>query len=93
MVFALLKNISLNIRLDHLIGYVNLIGSLETGIYFLVYERLKSSFANGDHSYSLSFMDYLIAASVAKLMAVWLCYPHEVIRTRLRQDNVLGKRQ
>ena len=69
-----------------------LIGSLETGAYFLVYERLKSYFASKQHSYSLSFIDYLVAASVAKLAAVLLCYPHEVVRTRLRQDSYLGER-
>ena len=68
-----------------------LVGSLETGAYFLIYERLKSFFAHKQHSYSLSFIDYLVSASVAKLVAVLLWYPHEVVRTRLRQDCELGR--
>ena len=90
---SLFKHVLVNCSSFVFTSIVCLVGSLETGVYFLVYERLKSYFATKQHSYSLSFIDYLVAASVAKLTAVLLCYPHEVIRTRLRQDNALGKRQ
>lgn len=62
-------------------------GSIETGVYFVFYERLKSYFASKHPYHSLTSFDYLMAASAAKVTAVCLCYPHEVIRTRLRQDN------
>jgi len=72
---------------------VTCVGSLETGAYFVVYERLKSYFANKQHSKLPSYIDYLLAASAAKLTGVLLFYPHEVIRTRLRQDSFAGRRQ
>ncbi|XP_065891484.1 solute carrier family 25 member 36-A-like [Dysidea avara] len=68
-------------------------GSLETGAYFVVYERLKIYFANKQHSNLPSYIDYFLAASAAKLTGVLLFYPHEVIRTRLRQDSFAGHRQ
>ena len=62
-------------------------GAAETGVYFVFYERLKIYFASRRDSYSPMYMDYLLSASAAKLLAVSLCYPHEVVRTRLRQDS------
>ena len=69
------------------------IGSIETGVYFVFYERLKSYFANKHPYHSLTFFDYLMASSAAKATAVCMWYPHEVARTRLRQDNSAGTRQ
>ena len=86
----LVSNSIITYQRQLLVNY--LAGSVETGAYFVFYERLKSYFANRRPCNSPTFFDYLLASSSAKLAAVCLCYPHEVARTRLRQD-LAGKRQ
>ena len=85
--FLLHMLVSSSIKVKIIILFYNSVGSIETGAYFVFYERLKSYFANKHPYHSLTFLDYLMASSTAKLTAVCLCYPHEVIRTRLRQEN------
>ena len=59
------------------------VGVLETVIYFLLYEDLKTTLQTGE---KFSALNLVFAALVSKLTATVIMYPHEVIRTRLRQD-------
>lgn len=73
-------------------------GVSETAIHFVLYEHLKSMLARrhskGVHSSSsmqtsqqteLHNFEYIGAAASAKVVASCSTYPHEVIRTRLRE--------
>lgn len=64
-------------------------GIIETAIYFTLYEKLKS-FSNNefnDSKSNLKFISYFGSAGLSKSIASCLCYPHEVARTRLRQEG------
>ncbi len=74
-------------------------GISETVIHFVIYEHLKkklrnyhqnSGMENGGHNL---FTDFMIAAGISKTIASILAYPHEVVRTRLRQEEVDGTRK
>ncbi|EFZ04327.1 mitochondrial carrier protein [Metarhizium robertsii] len=67
------------------------LGTIETAMHLVIYERLKvmiqyglrgKSWASGELETWISTSG---AAGSAKLAAVFLTYPHEVVRTRLRQ--------
>ncbi|KAL2756922.1 hypothetical protein ACRALDRAFT_1062601 [Sodiomyces alcalophilus JCM 7366] len=71
------------------------LGTVETALHLVLYEQLKvlcrrglesmddrSSFFGGELAHWISTSG---AAGSAKLAAVFLTYPHEVVRTRLRQ--------
>lgn len=65
------------------------VGVLETVIYFLLYEDLKKTFNMNQRKFKGEKFHptHLIAAALAsKITATTIMYPHEVIRTRLRQD-------
>jgi len=66
-------------------------------IHFAIYERLKrSSFWGGrqsvdeqkhpDSNMSL-FFRYMACGSISRMSAASIAYPHEVVRTRLREEN------
>lgn len=61
-------------------------GTMETAIHFVIYEHIKKLIIanNRDTSYQLRPLDCVIAAGSAKLIASTTCYPHEVVRTRMR---------
>lgn len=64
-------------------------GIIETAIYFSIYEKLKS-LSNQELNDSQSFMRFLSyfgSAGFSKSLASCLCYPHEVARTRLREEG------
>lgn len=75
------------------------LGVIETGCQWVVYERMKKSVreyhdaknaASSTTTTSAStkpgiLLDYLLVSAVAKTVATLLSYPHEVLRTRLRQ--------
>lgn len=63
-------------------------GATETMIYFVLYEKLKLFLIdmNGKDD-KLSATDYICAAFLAKTIATISVYPHEVARTRLRQES------
>lgn len=76
------------------------LGAIEGTIHWVLYEKLKSTFASLravnmqnddnsiiDQSKTLQWSDYLVAAGVSKLTAAVALYPHEVIRTRLREEG------
>ncbi|XP_058721238.1 solute carrier family 25 member 33-like isoform X2 [Poecile atricapillus] len=71
-------------------------GVSETIIHFVIYEALKKELRNSQHSHSPSltlppnnddFFGLMGAAAVSKTCATCLAYPHEVIRTRLREEG------
>ncbi|XP_035750510.1 solute carrier family 25 member 36 [Egretta garzetta] len=71
-------------------------GVSETIIHFVIYEALKQQLRNSHHSLSppltLSpnshdFFGLMGAAAVSKTCASCIAYPHEVIRTRLREEG------
>ena len=71
------------------------LGIGETVINFLIYEQMKikiNRFYNRDSSKSFYFSTYVMASTLSKSTAAIIGYPHEVLRTRLRQQSneVLG---
>lgn len=64
------------------------IGASETMIYFVIYEHLKLVLGANEDSSNLSPLDYICASFLAKSAATVSVYPHEVVRTRLRQESV-----
>lgn len=66
----------------------SLVGISESSLQFVLYEKLKKTLATrqgGPATRELDAVEYVGAAGAAKLTAVGLTYPHEVIRTRMRQ--------
>eukprot|EP01104_Vermistella_antarctica_P003783 TRINITY_DN1408_c0_g1_i1.p1 TRINITY_DN1408_c0_g1~~TRINITY_DN1408_c0_g1_i1.p1 ORF type:complete len:358 (-),score=32.39 TRINITY_DN1408_c0_g1_i1:82-1155(-) len=69
------------------------IGVSESAFQFVLYERLKRWIAaektGGDkfHESQVSVVEYLSASCAAKLIASSVTYPHEVARTRLREQR------
>jgi len=65
------------------------VGVLETVIYFVLYEDMKRVFNLNNKRQSgekFQALNLIFAATSSKIAATTLMYPHEVIRTRLRQD-------
>jgi len=71
-------------------------GISETIINFVLYEYLKETFKRGrqtaqsetdDKRDAFHLGDYMIASAFSKTVACCIAYPHEVARTRLRQEN------
>jgi solute carrier family 25 protein 33/36 len=65
-------------------------GLSEGAIQFLIYEKMKHDLADknkaaGAASGALSTGQYLLAAGLSKGIASALTYPHEVVRTRMRE--------
>ncbi|KAJ1729074.1 Pyrimidine nucleotide transporter, mitochondrial [Coemansia biformis] len=65
------------------------LGASESAIQWMIYEQLKhAARARGTDATSksrASWFEYFGAAAAAKLLASVVTYPHEVLRTRLRQ--------
>jgi solute carrier family 25 protein 33/36 len=68
------------------------LGIGETVIQWMIYEKLKSIISERKKDQSNvegrsigDWMEYLASAGTAKLIATLITYPHEVLRTRLRQ--------
>lgn len=63
-------------------------GASETMIYFVIYEKLKAIMGEQEvDKNKLSAIDYVLAAFLSKCFATISVYPHEVVRTRLRQES------
>jgi solute carrier family 25 protein 33/36 len=63
-------------------------GLTESCMQFLIYEKMKSSMLVRHEEAGrnrLSSVEYLFAAGVSKAVASVLTYPHEVVRTRMRE--------
>ncbi|KAL2812111.1 mitochondrial carrier domain-containing protein [Aspergillus granulosus] len=76
------------------------LGTIETTLHLAAYERIKVMVAthneiNGKSQTSEVSQGLLLsgAAAVSKLIAVLIAYPHEVLRTRLRQAPMADGRQ
>ena len=64
------------------------VGASETMIYFVLYERMKLMMGATHDNEKLSPLGYITSAFVSKCTATIAVYPHEVVRTRLRQESV-----
>lgn len=72
------------------------LGIIETIINFLIYEQVKlkiTKLYERDTNQSFHLSTFLTASMLSKTVASVIGYPHEVLRTRLRQQSneVLGK--
>ncbi|EDV24162.1 uncharacterized protein TRIADDRAFT_27037, partial [Trichoplax adhaerens] len=66
------------------------VGIGETVLQFVIYERLKKTLKQNRDSFTQQksykdFTECIIAAAGSKFIASGLTYPHEVVRTRLRE--------
>ncbi|KAF8885054.1 mitochondrial carrier [Gymnopilus junonius] len=68
------------------------LGVTESTIQWVLYERLKklSTAAEGRQGAVWQWLGMLGSAGTAKFVASMITYPHEVLRTRLRQPSVNG---
>lgn len=65
------------------------LGALEGTIQWLIYERLKLAIQpTAPEERAPSWVSYLLIGGLAKFSAALATYPHEVLRTRLRQESV-----
>ncbi|GMR37275.1 hypothetical protein PMAYCL1PPCAC_07470 [Pristionchus mayeri] len=67
-------------------------GISETVIQFVLYEYLRQSLlrrSNGDDEErkNIDFVNFMVAGGIAKFVACVAAYPHEVVRTRLREEG------
>ena len=76
------------------------IGITETCLHFVIYEHIKaelqqynSSKRTSHEKHITDFFQFMLAAATSKCTASVVAYPHEVIRTRLRQQELDGKRR
>ena len=67
----------------------------ETIVHFVIYEQIKAQLQliqasqnrSPDDPDLFNFVSYLGAAACSKSCASTMCYPHEVLRTRLREHG------
>lgn len=68
-------------------------GISETVIHFVIYEALKKKLKEqrearpSDNKTSRDFLEFMAAGAVSKTIASVVAYPHEVARTRLREEG------
>jgi len=65
----------------------SLFGMTETVIFFLIYEELKKTVVRRQTDESLRVVALFACSCTAKFICASLCYPHEVVRTRLREES------
>lgn len=64
---------------------------------FVIYEHLKktmkesSNAARGDGKGEIKGVEFVVAAGLSKLIAAVATYPHEVVRTRMRERKAVYK--
>ncbi|KAI3379633.1 hypothetical protein SNEBB_001798 [Seison nebaliae] len=64
------------------------VGTIDTAIYFIIYEELKKIIlTHSQVENTTDFLTVLTASAFCKSIASTLLYPHEVIRTRLREED------
>jgi len=71
------------------------VGVSETIVHFVIYEQIKAQLQliqmsqnrSPDDPDLFNFVSYLGAAACSKSFASTMCYPHEVLRTRLREEG------
>ncbi|EDO49787.1 predicted protein [Nematostella vectensis] len=76
------------------------VGVTETCIHFVIYESIKARLQhhklkqrNRTHTSAFDFIEFMLAAATSKCIASTVAYPHEVVRTRLRQRELDGSRK
>ncbi|XP_063885950.1 solute carrier family 25 member 36-A-like isoform X1 [Scylla paramamosain] len=67
-------------------------GISETVIHFVVYESIKAQLmayrqGNPNDRSARDFLEFMLAGATSKTFASSLCYPHEVARTRMREEG------
>jgi len=62
-------------------------GLSEGALQFLLYEKVKTAFRESNNGEDLTTLQYLIAAGGTKGVASIATYPHEVVRTRMREAS------
>ncbi|XP_030384614.1 mitochondrial carrier protein Rim2 isoform X2 [Scaptodrosophila lebanonensis] len=68
-------------------------GICETMVHFVIYEFIKSKLLEQrnqrqtDTKSSRDFLEFMMAGAVSKTIASCIAYPHEVARTRLREEG------
>jgi len=67
------------------------VGASETIVYFVIYEKLKQIMSENERD--LNAFHYACGAFCAKTVATVSFYPHEVVRTRLRQEGISDKKK
>ncbi|KAL3087864.1 hypothetical protein niasHS_009602 [Heterodera schachtii] len=68
------------------------IGITETMLQFMIYESLRDKIQDPSVTFigkqdGQNIWQFMVAGGTAKLVAGFTCYPHEVIRTRLREEG------
>lgn len=63
----------------------SMLGMSETVLYWVLYEKAKLLAADGMDEKQLSAWKYFTLSATVKLLASAATYPHEVVRTRLRE--------
>lgn len=69
----------------------SLVGISESSMQFVLYEQGKKMAVANRSDKELRTWEYLTAACMAKTIAVLATYPHEVVRTRMREVPVEGR--
>lgn len=67
-------------------------GISETIIHFVIYEAIKAKLVayhahDTDERSSKDFLEFMVAGAISKTIASCIAYPHEVARTRLREEG------
>ncbi|GMS84995.1 hypothetical protein PENTCL1PPCAC_7170 [Pristionchus entomophagus] len=69
-------------------------GISETVIQFVLYEHLRQALLSNsrgkgddDERKNIDFLNFMVAGGIAKFIACVAAYPHEVVRTRLREEG------
>lgn len=67
-------------------------GISETIVHFVIYEAIKAQLIahrarNLNDKDSVDFLEFMMAGAVSKTVASCIAYPHEVARTRLREEG------
>lgn len=67
-------------------------GISETIVHFVLYEAIKAELINhrrheDNVKHSRDFVEFMLAGAVSKTVASCVAYPHEVARTRLREEG------
>lgn len=68
-------------------------GISETIVHFVIYEAIKAELMAhrspeaGDERSSKDFLEFMMAGAISKTVASCVAYPHEVARTRLREEG------
>eukprot|EP00794_Sanderia_malayensis_P007130 gene7131-7935_t len=69
------------------------VGVFETIIYFIIYEDVKKRlkiYRGTQQGGKFHSSDYVLASVLSKLSGTLVMYPHEVMRTRLREDTKIA---